>query len=147
MGDTKLNEDIVVPVSSYQALIRYTLELKKKTGLATPTFGHVADGNFHVHLMYNHGDPDQCARAEAGLQMLMEKVVALGGAITGEHGIGLAKSPFMALQHTPAEIAAMQRVKAALDPNGILNPGKMFEPFTMWRHPRDYAHVFPWDHR
>ncbi|WP_309396519.1 FAD-binding oxidoreductase [Cerasicoccus maritimus] len=147
MGDTKLNEDIVVPIQSYEALLRYTLELKKETGLATPTFGHVADGNFHVHLMYDHGDPDQCTRAEVGLQKLMEKVVELGGAITGEHGIGLAKSPFMPLQHTKGEIAAMQRIKDALDPNGILNPGKMFDEFIMWRHPRDYAHTFPWDHR
>ncbi|WP_269540031.1 FAD-binding oxidoreductase [Cerasicoccus fimbriatus] len=147
MGDTKLNEDIVVPVQSYEALIRYTLELKKQTGLATPTFGHVADGNFHVHLMYDHGDPDQCAQAERGLQLLMEKVVELGGAITGEHGIGLAKSPFMHLQHSKAEIAAMKRIKDALDPNGILNPGKMFEEFTMWRHERDYSWTFPWDHQ
>jgi len=147
MGDTKLNEDIVVPVSSYEALIRYTLELKKTTGLATPTFGHVADGNFHVHLMYDHGDEDQCRRAEQGLQLLMEKVVELGGAITGEHGIGLAKSPFLELQHTKAEISAMKRVKDALDPNHILNPGKIFEPFVMWRHPRAHDWTFPWDHR
>lgn len=147
MGDTKLNEDIVVPVQSYEPLIRYTLELKEKTGLATPTFGHVADGNFHVHIMYDHGDPDQCARAEVGLNMLMEKVVELGGAITGEHGIGLAKSPFMKLQHSEAEIAAMKRIKDALDPNGILNPGKMFEEFVMWRHQRDYDWIFPWDHQ
>lgn len=147
MGDTKLNEDIVVPLESYEALIRYTLELKAETGLATPTFGHVADGNFHVHLMYDHGDPAQCAQAERGLNLLMAKVVELGGAITGEHGIGLAKSPFMKLQHTPAEIAAMQCIKHALDPNGILNPGKMFEEFIMWRHERDYSWTFPWDHQ
>ncbi|MFB9898943.1 FAD-binding oxidoreductase [Cerasicoccus arenae] len=146
MGDTKLNEDVVVPVQGYQALLRYTLELRKLTGLATPTFGHVADGNFHVHLMYDHGDPAQCAQAERGLELLMEKVVALGGAITGEHGIGLAKSPFLSLQHTEAEIAAMKRIKDALDPNGILNPGKMFEPFRMWRAERDYNWTFPWDH-
>ncbi|MEO0795357.1 MAG: FAD-linked oxidase C-terminal domain-containing protein [Verrucomicrobiota bacterium] len=147
MGDTKLNEDIVVPISSYIPLIKYTLELKKTTGLATPTFGHVADGNFHVHIMYDHGNADQSARAEEGLNLLMQKVVELGGAITGEHGVGLAKSPFMPLQHSEAEIAAMKRVKDALDPNGILNPGKMFEPFVMWRHERDYDWTFPWDHR
>lgn len=146
-GDTKLNEDIVVPIESYLPLLRFTRQLKKATGLATPTFGHVADGNFHVHLMYNHGEPEQCAQAERGVQLLMEKVVELGGAITGEHGIGLAKSPFLTLQHTPAEIAAMRRIKDALDPNGILNPGKIFEPFTLWEHPRDYDWTFPWDHK
>ncbi len=145
MGDTKLNEDIVVPISSYLELLRYTLELKKETGLATPTFGHAADGNFHVHLMYNHGDPAQCRAAERGVKLLMEKVVDLGGAITGEHGIGLAKSPFLKLQHNKAEIEAMLAIKRALDPKDILNPGKMFTPFAMWKHPRDYATVMPWD--
>lgn len=147
MGDTKLNEDIVVPVRSYRALLKYTLELKALTGLATPTFGHVADGNFHVHLMFNHADPAQAAQAERGVNLLMEKVIELGGAITGEHGIGLAKSPFLHLQHTPAEIDAMLRIKQALDPQGILNPGKVFVPFEMWKHPREYGYVFPWDHK
>lgn len=147
MGDTKLNEDIVVPVQSYRPLLAYTLELREQTGLATPTFGHVADGNFHVHLMFNHKDPQQAAQAERGVQMLMEKVIELGGAITGEHGIGLAKSPFLHLQHSQAEIDAMLRIKQALDPNGILNPGKVFVPFEMWHHPRQYDYVFPWDHK
>lgn len=145
MGDTKLNEDVVVPIRAYHDLLSYTLELKKLTGLATPTFGHVADGNFHVHLMFNHKDPKQRKSAERGVRLLMEKVVELGGAITGEHGIGLAKSPFMQLQHSTAEIDAMKKIKAALDPNNILNPGKMFEPFEMWKHPRDYKTRFPWD--
>lgn len=145
MGDTKLNEDVVVPIRSYQALLRYTLELKKQTGLATPTFGHAADGNFHVHLMYNHADPKQSAEAERGVKRLMEKVVSLGGVITGEHGIGLAKSPFLPLQHTAEEIAAMRSIKAALDPNNILNPGKVFSPFPVWQHPRDYETEMPWD--
>lgn len=147
MGDTKLNEDIVVPVRSYRALLAYTLELRAQTGLATPTFGHVADGNFHVHLMFNHADPQQAAQAERGVHLLMEKVIELGGAITGEHGIGLAKSPFLPLQHSQAEMDAMLRIKQALDPQGILNPGKVFVPFEMWKHPRAYDHVFPWDHK
>lgn len=147
MGDTKLNEDIVVPMRSYRELLAYTLQLRELTGLATPTFGHIADGNFHVHLMFNHADPQQAAQAERGVNLLMEKVVQLGGAITGEHGIGLAKSPFLALQHSPAEIDTMLRIKQALDPQGILNPGKVFVPFEMWKHPREYGYVFPWDHK
>lgn len=143
-GDTKLNEDIVVPPKSYLPLLKYTLQLKKETGLATPTFGHVADGNFHVHLMYDREDAKQAKAAERGVQQLMEKVVALGGVITGEHGIGLAKSSFLQLQHNSAEITAMQSLKKALDPQGILNPGKIFEPFQVWEHPRDYAMKLPW---
>ena len=146
LGDTKLNEDIVVPLEAQRSLLRYTLELKRKTGLATPTFGHAADGNFHIHVMFNWDDAEQRAQAKETIDLMMRRVVELGGAITGEHGIGLAKSPYLRLQHSEAEIAAMLAIKDALDPNGILNPGKIFEPFDIWEQPRDRAWRFPWDH-
>ncbi|HAY99195.1 MAG TPA: FAD-binding oxidoreductase, partial [Opitutae bacterium] len=80
------------------------------------------------------------------IKKLMQKVVDLGGVITGEHGIGLAKIPFMGMQHSKAEIAAMRAVKDALDPQGILNPGKIFEYFEIWDH--ELVDVkLPWDHR
>jgi glycolate oxidase len=146
LADTKLNEDVVVPIQKQAELIRYTLELKKAIGLATPTFGHAGDGNLHVHIMYNRGSAEEAKRAKAGIRQLMQKVIDLGGVITGEHGIGLAKAPFTAMQHSPAEIAAMRAVKRALDPQGILNPGKIFEPFEVWDHePVDVR--LPWDHR
>lgn len=144
MGDTKINEDIVVPARSYVKLLRYTLQLKRETGLATPTFGHIADGNFHVHIMYDRDDSEQLKRAEAAVHKLMHKVIQLGGAITGEHGIGLSKSPFLRLQHSAAEIQAMQAIKQVLDPNNILNPGKIFEPFKIWDQQPDYTARFPW---
>jgi glycolate oxidase len=145
LADTKLNEDVVVPLEKQAELIRYTLELKEEIGLATPTFGHAGDGNLHVHIMYNRGSPVDAQKAKAGIKQLMQKVIDLGGVITGEHGIGLAKIPFMAMQHSEAEIAAMRSVKAALDPKGILNPGKIFEPFEVWEHePIDVR--LPWDH-
>ena len=144
-GDTKLNEDVVVPLAAQKALIAYTLELKATIGLATPTFGHAADGNFHVHIMYDRGDPDQKARAQDGIQRLMHKIIELGGVITGEHGVGLAKSPFLKIQHNPAELAIMQAVKKTFDPNNILNPGKFFEQFEIWEHPREEVRM-PWDH-
>ena len=146
IADTKLNEDVVVPIEKQAELIRYTIALKKEIGLATPTFGHAGDGNLHVHIMYNRASKEDAAKAKAGIQKLMQKVVDLGGVITGEHGIGLAKAPFMALQHTPPEIAAMRAVKKALDPLGILNPGKIFEAFEVWDH--ELVDVtLPWDHR
>lgn len=146
LGDTKLNEDVVVPIDKQAELIRYTIALKKEIGLPTPTYGHAGDGNLHVHIMYNRGDAKQAKRAKEGIKKLMRKVVELGGVITGEHGIGLAKIPFMSLQHNSAEIAAMQAVKEALDPKGILNPGKIFEPFEVWKH-EPVEVKFPWDHR
>jgi glycolate oxidase len=146
LADTKLNEDVVVPLEKQAELIRYTLQLKKEIGLATPTFGHAGDGNLHVHIMYNRGSKADAEKAKAGIKKLMQKVVDLGGVITGEHGIGLAKIPFMGMQHSNAEIAAMRAVKAALDPKGILNPGKIFEPFEVWEHePVDVR--LPWDHK
>ncbi len=146
MGDTKLNEDVVVPWEKQAELLEYTLKLREETGLATPTFGHAADGNFHVHLMYDAKNPAQRKAAALGVGRLMEEVVRLGGAITGEHGIGLSKSPFLRLQHSEAEVAAMQRVKAAFDPNGILNPGKIFTPVEIWKTARAEV-TFPWEHR
>ena len=96
--------------------------------------------------MYHQAVARERKAAEKAVRQLMEKVVELGGAISGEHGIGLAKTPFLRLQHSAAEIGAMQAVKAALDPRGILNPGKMFTVFEVWKHPRVKA-SFPWDHK
>jgi glycolate oxidase len=144
LADGKLNEDIVIPPRAQEELIHFTQELQKTTGLATPVFGHAADGNFHVHVMYRRNVPEDCARAENAVREIMEKVVDLGGAISGEHGIGLAKTPFLALQHSKAEIDAMAAVKQALDPNGILNPGKIFEPFRVWEH-ETVKVTLPWD--
>lgn len=146
MGDAKLNEDITVPLKAYATFARFLDKLRKTSGLAIPTFGHLADGNLHVNIMYHKADPRECAAAEAAVQALMEKVVALGGAISGEHGIGLAKTPFLRIQHSDAQVRAMKAVKDALDPRGILNPGKMFEVFEVWKHPRVVA-SFPWDHK
>ncbi len=146
MGDAKLNEDVTVPLSTYGKFARFLEKLRRDSQLAIPTFGHLGDGNVHVNIMYHKADPDECRRAEAAVQTLMEKVVALGGAISGEHGIGLAKTPFLRLQHSEAEIGAMQAVKRALDPAGILNPGKMFEVFETWKQPKVDV-KFPWDHR
>ncbi|MDR1498230.1 MAG: FAD-binding protein [Puniceicoccales bacterium] len=144
LGNAKLNEDIVVPLHAYVPLIRFTREIMRRTGLATPTFGHAADGNFHIHIMYNRDDPEQCRRAEAGILLMMKNVVDLGGAITGEHGIGITKSPFLRLQHSPAELAAMQAVKNALDPRNILAPGQIFEVTNIWEH-RPVNVTLPWD--
>jgi glycolate oxidase len=144
LGDSKLNEDIVVPLRNYERFARFLEKLRRSSRLAIPTFGHLADGNLHVNIMYHRDDKAEYLRAEKAVVVLMKEVVRLGGAISGEHGIGLAKSPFLRLQHSPAEIAAMRAVKAALDPNGILNPGKMFDVFKVWEHPRLKIDL-PWD--
>ena len=146
MGDSKLNEDIVVPLAKQVEFARRLAVLSRKFRLAMPTFGHAADGNFHVNIMYHRADMQEARRARSAVQALMELVVSLGGAITGEHGIGLAKTPFLRLGASDAEIRAMRAVKTALDPRGILNPGKLFEPYEVWNRKRENV-KFAWDHR
>jgi glycolate oxidase len=146
LGDAKLNEDIVVPMRSYLKFIRFLSGLKRRSGLPIPTFGHVADGNLHVNIMYHRANRAEARAAEAAVNELMRTVVALGGAISGEHGIGLAKTPFLRVQHRAAQVKAMRAVKQALDPRGILNPGKMFEPVRIWKYPKMTIHL-PWDHK
>ena len=146
LGDSKLNEDIVVPMRNYERFARFITRLKRESGLPIPTFGHLADGNLHVNIMYHRDNRAETRAAEAAVQHLMETVVALGGAISGEHGIGLAKTPFLRLQHNPAQVRAMQAVKRALDPRGILNPGKMFKVVRIWKYPKLKLKL-PWDHK
>ena len=144
LANGKLNEDIVIPPRAQDELMRFALDLKEKSGLATPVFGHAADGNFHMHVMYRKEVAEDRVLAEGAVREIMEKVVELGGAISGEHGIGLAKSPFFPIQHSRDEIDAMLAVKHALDPNGILNPGKIFEQFRVWEHKAADVKL-PWD--
>jgi glycolate oxidase len=146
LGNTKLNEDVVVPLDRQVEFYQFLEDLQRDSGLVAPTFGHAADGNFHVNIMYDREDRKQARQARKAVRCLMEKVVALGGTITGEHGIGLAKTPFLGIARNRAEIAAMRGIKKALDPNGILNPGKIFDRFEVWNH-RPVQVKLPWDHR
>ncbi len=146
LGDSKLNEDIVVPLRNYEKFARFLTGLKRSSKLPIPTFGHLADGNLHVNIMYHRANAVEAKAAETAVKKLMETVVALGGAISGEHGIGLAKTPFLRIQHRPAQVKAMQAVKKALDPRGILNPGKMFQVVHIWKYPKMQVHL-PWDHK
>ena len=144
LADSKLNEDVVVPAKNFVPLLDFMRKITAETGLATPIFGHVADGNLHVHVMYNRGNLRERTLAQTAIRRVMETVVALGGVITGEHGIGLAKSSFLTIQHSPAEIAAMRAVKRALDPNNVLGLGKIFELVNLWEY-EPVGVVFPWE--
>ena len=121
----KLNEDVVVPVSRIPDLVAGVESLSAACGLPIVVFGHAGNGNLHVNILYHPQDADETARAQAALPRVFELALALGGTLSGEHGIGLSKRGFMADAHDAATLAAMRAIKAALDPDGILNPGKL----------------------
>ncbi len=146
LGDAKLNEDVVVPMTRQVDFAKFLDQLKRSSRLPIATFGHAADGNFHVNIMYHRADRKESLRAQKAVERLMKKVVALGGTITGEHGIGLAKTPFLRFDRSEPEVRAMLAIKRALDPNGILNPGKIFDRFEVWEH-TPLAVRLPWDHK
>jgi glycolate oxidase len=123
-GLTKLNEDIVVPRGRLEDLFAFAGRLQRKHGLRIACFGHAGDGNIHTNVMVDYNQPGAKRRSKQALDELFAQVIAWGGAITGEHGIGLAKQRWWPLA-VSKEVRALHRtVKRALDPRGILNPGK-----------------------
>jgi len=123
-GLIKLNEDIVVPRGRLEDLFRFTAALQKKFALPVACFGHAGDGNIHVNIMYDRAWPHVEARSEAALDELFHTVLSWGGVITGEHGIGLAKKRWWPAATTLETRDLHRKIKAALDPSAILNPGK-----------------------
>jgi FAD/FMN-containing dehydrogenase len=123
----KINHDVAVPRGRVPALYALVDALRRQYDLRIAAFGHAGDGNIHVNLLVDPADAAEMARAGAAEHALFSGVVALEGAITGEHGVGFAKAAHLGLQLAPAETALMARVKHAFDPHGVLNPGKMWE--------------------
>jgi len=123
-GLTKLNEDVVVPRGKLEALFEFAAKLQRKRGLPIACFGHAGDGNIHVNVMVDLERPGGKARADAALDDLFRQVLAWKGVITGEHGIGLAKKRWWPLAVDDGVRLLHRTVKHALDPAGILNPGK-----------------------
>ena len=120
----KINEDVVVPVSRIPELVSGLERLADRHGLTIVNFGHAGNGNLHVNLLVDPDDPGQKAAAEACLDEIFDLVLRLGGTLSGEHGIGLVKLPFVAREIDDPTLAAMCELKKVFDPQGILNPGK-----------------------
>lgn len=127
LAPRKINHDLVVPRGRVPALFDLIDRVRRDYRLLIPAFGHAGDGNIHVNLMVNPGDEDEMRRAKQAERELFEGVVALEGSISGEHGIGFAKAEYLGLELSADVIALMSRIKHAFDPNGILNPGKLWE--------------------
>ncbi len=126
-GLTKLNEDVVVPRSRLEDLFDFAARLQKKHGMAVACFGHAGDGNIHTNVMVDLTKPGAREQADAALDELFRQILAWGGSITGEHGIGIAKQRWWPLAVSPEALALHKTIKAALDPKGILNPGKFLQ--------------------
>jgi glycolate oxidase len=119
----KINEDIVVPRSRLAEILRELGDIAKRHDLMIVNFGHAGDGNIHTNILVDEGD---LPRAGAAVKEIFAATLRLGGSISGEHGIGLAKAAYLPMEAGPEALAAMKRIKHALDPNNVLNPGKIF---------------------
>ncbi|MCY1034685.1 FAD-binding protein [Corallococcus sp. BB11-1] len=120
----KISEDIVVPRSKIPEVIERLKKMGEELGLTVATYGHAGDGNLHANILYD--GPAQRPLVEEALRRMLELTVALGGTITGEHGVGHAKREYLALEQAPALLDLQRRLKAFFDPSGLLNPEKIF---------------------
>ena len=122
----KVNHDVVVPRARVPQLLALVEEIARRFDLQIPCFGHVGDGNIHVNIMASPADAAAMQRAHDAARVLFEGVIGLEGSISGEHGIGFAKAPYLSMELSAETIGVMRAVKQAFDPLGILNPGKIF---------------------
>jgi len=120
----KLSEDVVVPRTKMADLLGYCAQLADQHQLVIPTYGHAGDGNLHVNFLWN--DPDEKARVDKAIEALFQRVIDLRGTLSGEHGIGVLKAPYLPMEQSPELIALQQKIKDVFDPKHILNPGKIF---------------------
>ncbi len=124
-GTKKLNEDITVPRAKLPLLLEKIDGVSKKYGIKIPCFGHTGDGNVHTNVMVDKNDPHQVEIGHKAIEEIFQITVDLGGTLSGEHGIGLSKAPFMKMAFSEAEMELFRSIKKAFDPNNILNPAKM----------------------
>jgi len=122
----KIGEDISVPRSAIPAMVREIQRISREHDLPIAIFGHAGDGNLHPNILADRRNPTEMQRVEHAIAAIFEASVRLGGTLSGEHGIGLSKQPFLRMALSPEAIRLMQDVKRAVDPKGILNPGKIF---------------------
>jgi D-lactate dehydrogenase len=122
----KINEDVAVPVSRLPELLGGIEKLAEHYRIANVNFGHAGNGNIHVNLLVNPDDAEEMHRAEACLDEVFSLVLGLDGTLSGEHGVGMAKRPFVNREIDATTMSLMKAIKLTFDPNNILNPGKLF---------------------
>jgi len=125
INPVKIAEDVVVPRSHIPTLIRALEAMGKKFGIPILSFGHAGDGNFHVNIMIKE-TPEERAKAEQAVEEIFAETIRLGGTLSGEHGIGTSKAPYLGMELSKDVIETLKGIKKLFDPNNILNPGKIF---------------------
>jgi glycolate oxidase len=126
MGPTKISEDATVPRSQIPAMIERLMAIRDKYRLNLVVFGHAGDGNLHPNIITDKRNTEEMKRVEEAVGEIFQAAIDLGGTLSGEHGIGLMKAPYMERELGPHGLMMMKKIKEAWDPNNVLNPGKIF---------------------
>jgi len=126
LNPTKINEDIVVPRDRIPDILKKLRGLSEESGIQIVNFGHAGDGNIHVNIMADKNDAEKYQKAESLVREIFDMTLSLGGAISGEHGIGITKAPYLGMEIKKHELELMKGIKTLFDPKNILNPGKIF---------------------
>jgi len=127
LAPTVVLEDVTVPRSELARMVAFVNEVGQRHAVRVGTFGHMGDGNLHPTFLCDERDKEEMERVEEAMREVFDFAIELGGTITGEHGVGLAKKPFLPAQLGPVGMDILRRVKDSFDPKGILNPGKIFD--------------------
>jgi glycolate oxidase len=122
----KVSEDVAVPLGAIPALITALQKISRRRGLIIPSYGHAGDGNIHVNVLYDHRIPGEREMVNPAVEDIFRVVRELNGTLSGEHGIGLTKAPYLGMELSEAAMALQRRIKQAFDPHNIMNPGKIF---------------------
>jgi glycolate oxidase len=123
---TKINEDIVVPRNKVTEMLMRLRKISEDSGITIVNFGHAGDGNIHVNIMVDKKDEQEYQKGLSLVEKIFQETLSLGGTISGEHGIGLTKKPYIGMELSKKEIEVMKAIKKVFDPKNILNPGKIF---------------------
>src|SRR4030066_2203710 len=123
---TKINEDIVVPRNMVPEMLKRLRKLSEESGIKIVNFGHAGDGNIHVNIMVDRKDKEEYQKGIKLVKHVFKETLDLGGTISGEHGIGLTKAPYIGMEISETGLSIMKSIKKVFDPKNILNPGKMF---------------------
>ena len=126
----KISEDVVVPKTKIPLLVDFTEKLSRELDIVILTFGHAGDGNIHVNIMLDKDNPEENQKGQIAKKRLFEHVMTLSGTLSGEHGIGITKAPYLSLELDEPSLELMQNIKNMFDPNNVLNPGKIFTATT-----------------